>query len=102
MKLLPLISKYGIVDLMFFADFRPIRTVAGIISYTSSNDEPLTLPAKIDPSRYDPMEGYKITLKPIYPGFGNGDHFYLSDLESMIKDGRVRVFVNAQIVQEKA
>jgi hypothetical protein len=97
MKLLPLISRYGIVDLMFMVDMLPIRTVAGLISYTSSSDAPVTVPAKINSDRYDPLGGYKITLKSIYPGFGS-EHFYLSDLEGMIDDGRVRVFVNAQIV----
>ncbi len=97
MKLLPLISRYGIVDLLFMVDMRPIRTVAGLISFTSSSDLPVTVPTKINTERYDPLSGYKVSLKSIYPGFGT-EHFYLSDLETMIKDGRIRVFVNAQII----
>jgi hypothetical protein len=34
-----------------------------------------------------------VTLKPIYSGLETR-HFYISDLESLIRDGQVQVFIS--------
>ena len=88
------IEKVGIENCMFLIPMRPVRTYFGLISLTSSSDPEIVVPAKITEERYKLKDNYKITLKSVYDGFGS-DHFYMSDLESLIKSGTIEFFVRS-------
>lgn len=82
----------GIENCLFIVNMRPVRTVLGLVSYTSSNDDYVKVPAKITEKRYKIKDGYKIELKSIYPTFGS-ESFYLSDLEHIISNGYAEMYV---------
>ncbi len=86
------ILKVGIENCLFIVKMRPIRTALGLISYTSSSDEPIEVPATIIEDRYKVADNYKVRLKCIYEGFGYDD-YYLSDLESLISRGQVKFYI---------
>ena len=88
------IEKVGIENCMFLIPMRPVRTYFGLISLTSSSDPEIIVPAKITEERYKLKDNYKITLKSVYDGFGS-DHFYISDLESLISSGTIEFFVRS-------
>ena len=94
MNLKEKIEKAGIENCMFLTPMRPIRTYFGLISLTSSSDPEIIVPAKITEERYKLKDNYKITLKSVYDGFGS-NHFYISDLESLIKSGTIEFFVRS-------
>ena len=85
------IYKIGIENCMFIAGFQPVCSILGLISYTSSSDEYIDLPATIVEDRYEIKDGYKITLKCMVPGFGK-KHFYQMDLISMINQNYVKLY----------
>lgn len=94
MKLIETIKKNGIENCLFLVPMKPVRTVFGLISYTTSSDEDFVVPAEISEERYNVDKNYKITLKSIYKGFGE-EHFYIMDLEQLIDQGTVQFFVRA-------
>ena len=94
MNLKEKIEKAGIENCMFLIPMRPVRTYFGLISLTSSSDPEIIVPAKITEERYKLKDNYKITLKSVYDGFGS-DHFYISDLESLIESGTIEFFVRS-------
>lgn len=94
MNLKEKIENAGIENCMFLVPMRPVRTYFGLISLTSSSDPEIVVPAKITEERYKLKDNYKITLKSVYDGFGS-DHFYISDLEILIKSGTIEFFVRA-------
>ena len=94
MNLKEKIENAGIDNCMFLVPMRPVRTYFSLISLTSSSDPEIIVPAKITEERYKLKDNYKITLKSVYDGFGY-DHFYISDLESLIKSGTIEFFVRS-------
>lgn len=90
MSLQEKIKDAGIDNILFLVPMKPVRSLLWI-HYTSSDDEEVLVPAKICESRYKVSEGYKITLKSIYPRFGK-ESFYISDLTLLIKNGTVQIF----------
>jgi len=86
MELKDKIKEVGVENCLFIFPFRPIRTVMGLIAYTSSNDEEADLPAVINEERYKIEDGYKITLQCTVPGFGK-KHLYQTDLKALIERG---------------
>ena len=87
-----LIEKAGVENCIFLVPMRPVRTYFGLISLTDSSDPEIIVPCKITEERYKLKDNYKITLKSIYDGFGS-EHYYVSDLESLIKGGVIEFFV---------
>jgi len=81
------IEKHGEDNVLFMVPMRPIRTLC-FIAYTTSSDEPVTVPAKIENLAYE----NKVTLKSVYEGFGK-KRFYKQDLCEMIKSGVVEYYV---------
>jgi len=96
MNIVEKIEEVRIENCMFLVPMRPLDTYFGFISFTSSNDTEVIVPAKIDEDRYKVNENYKITLKSIYPKFGK-ENFYTSDLESMIESGIIQFFVKPNL-----
>lgn len=92
------ISLYGHSGVKFFVPMRPVRSVLGI-GYTSSSDPEFPVLCEIVTDRYKPEEEYKIEIKSVYEGFGK-DSFYVSDFESMIRAGRVKMFIDASKIKE--
>lgn len=90
------ILEVGVENCMFIVPMKPVQTVFGLFAYTSSDDPDFDVPAVINEDRYPVEKGYKITLKSTYEKFGK-QHFYLSDLEHMINDGRVKFFVQQKL-----
>lgn len=86
-----LVAEHGAENVMFISKVSPLRKVM-MISYTSSSDKEIDMLCRIDEERYKVKEGYKITLRPIYDGFAH-EHYYQSDLESLIKEGRVTLLL---------
>ena len=94
MNLKEKIEKAGIEKCMFLVPMRPVRTYFGLISLTSSSDPEIIVPAKITEERYKLKDNYKITLKSVYDSFGK-EHYYVSDLESLISSGTIEFFVRS-------
>lgn len=87
-----IIEKIGVENITFLVPCRPVRTAFGLIAYTSSEDKEQTIPCTICEDRYKVKDNYKITLKPIYLGW-ESHSFYISDLEHMIDDKRVKMMI---------
>ncbi len=94
MELKEFIEKNGKENCLFLLPMKEIRTFLGFIKYRSSSDPDIIVPCKINEDEYKISDNYKITLKSIYPQFGK-EHFYISDLENMIKNGDVELYVKA-------
>jgi hypothetical protein len=82
-------------DFAFLVLMRPINQML-FITYRSSKDPLFLFPVlcEITEDRYKVAEGYKITLRAIEPfteQFGE-EHFYQSDLRSLIANGSIRLF----------
>ena len=92
MNLIETIKNNGIENCLFLVPMKPVRTVFGLISYTTSSDEDVVVPAEITEDRYNINDNFKITLKSMYNGFGQ-EHFYVMDLEQLINQGTVQFFV---------
>jgi hypothetical protein len=90
-QLQKIINENGIENVMFMVPMKPIRTMS-FISYTSSQDDDVIVPCKINEDRYKINERYKITLESIYPQFGK-EHFYQGDLVYLIEKDIIKVFV---------
>jgi len=86
------ILEAGIENCMFIIPMRKLNNVFGLICYTSSSDPEQSIPAIIVETRYKVHKNYKITLKGMYEGFGE-NHYYIDDLQSMITDGRVIMYI---------
>lgn len=95
MNLFDKINEAGVENCVFLVPMRPVRTLM-LISYTSSSDPEYLVPATISEERYKLKDEYKTTLKSIYPEFGK-EHFYLSDLELMIKQGTIQFLIKQKI-----
>lgn len=85
------IEKHGIENCLFLVPMRPLKSIF-FMTYTSSNDDPVLVPAKINEDIYQLENNYKITLESIYDEFGRR-HYYISDLEHLIKDNIASLFV---------
>lgn len=92
MKIKELVNQVGVGGVLIMIGMQPTRKL-WFVKYTSSNDDYMLIPTKITEERYKVKDGYKITLKPIYPGFSE-QHFYQSDLELMIENKDVKIFIN--------
>jgi len=87
-----IIGRYGVENIYFLLELKPLNNFLGI-KYTTSSDPDILSICRIDESRYKVSEGYKITVKPLHPGIQTR-HFYQTDLESMIKDGQITLLLD--------
>jgi len=87
--LVKLIKKHGVENLQFKMKSRPIRNVLGL-GYTTSSDKEVEVMCQVSEDRYQVNENYKITLAPFNSGFSK-EHFYQSDLISLIRRGSVSI-----------
>jgi hypothetical protein len=86
MDIAALALEYGAANLRFFRPMSRLQ-MAGIIPGIAfcSHDAPRDrVECVVDESRYRVIDNYKITLRAVDPRYGS-DHFYISDLESMIQ-----------------
>lgn len=99
--LIAIANEYGVKNLRFFIPMRPLEMMGIIpgIAFKSSGTPEEIVECEIDESRYEVADNYKITLKAIEDPetatklFGK-EHYYISDLESLIeRDERFRIFV---------
>ena len=88
--LLNIIKKEGVDKILFNVPMRPLHTELGFVSFITSSDDAITLPCKINTERYDPMEGYKITVECLVKGYGT-EHFYLTDFVQLLNKGIVEI-----------
>lgn len=84
-ELMKIIKMEGIENIRFNIPMKPIHKILGI-AYSTSTDEDVIVPCKISTERYNPLEGYKITMESLIKGFGR-DHYYLSDFVNLIRKG---------------
>jgi hypothetical protein len=91
-----LIAKHGKEKVRALIDLRPVRTIL-FISYTTSSDPTIPVLCEVDETRYEVDEGYKIGWKPItgYDAVFSKETFYQSDFDRMVKDGRIKLYVEA-------
>lgn len=85
-----LIQQHGVDKLRFEVALRPVRRF--IFNYTSSNDPEVKVLCKIVEERYKLKDNYKIELRAENQTFGK-QAFYLTDLNSLINHGSIRVFI---------
>ena len=85
------IKSEGIDKIIFHVPMRPLHGISGLpVAYTTSSDELEVVPCKINTSRYDPFEKYKISMESMVPGYGT-EHYYLMDFASMIGRGQISI-----------
>lgn len=87
------IENAGVDNCLFIVNMRPLHTLLGL-KYKRGDDEYVPVPAVIDESRYKIKDNYKITLVAAYVIFGS-EHYYISDLENMIKKGQASFFIRS-------
>lgn len=90
-KLTQKIITAGVNNVSFMVPMRPLNNIMGII-HTCSSDEEVVVKCHISEERYPVINDYKITLEADDPNYGH-DHFYTSDLGSLIKDGTIEMVV---------
>lgn len=83
--LMKAIKLEGVENIIFNIPMRPVHSFMGM-GFTTSSDEKVVVPCKINTERYDPAEGYKITMESMINGFGR-ESFYVSDFVSLIREG---------------
>lgn len=84
-------KKIEVSKCLFLFPMRPLRNIM-FITYTSSSDEMVTIPCTISEEKYKVKDGYKVTLKSIYPGFGK-EHVYISDLCNLLNNGYCKLYI---------
>jgi hypothetical protein len=94
-----LILLNGIENNLFMVPMQPLRRFLGI-GYKSSSDESFIVPCKITEKRYKISDDYKISLESIIPGFGI-EHYYICDLEKLIIEESVKIFVRQKLVEHE-
>ncbi len=92
MNLKDRILEVGIENCLFMVPMRPLHSILGIFSYKSSDSEYKLVPCVINEERYKVEDNYKITLECLYPTYGK-EHFYLCDLESLIRSNHIGFYV---------
>lgn len=97
--LVALAQEFGIKNIRIFAPMRPLEMIGFIpgIAFKSSDSEEKVVECEIDESRYKVKDNYKITLKsidkPDNGAFFGKEHYYISDLNSIIgRDDRYSVY----------
>ena len=94
MNLIAKIKQIGVENCMFLVPMLPVHSFIRV-SFTTSSDETTVVSAVVD-EIYEIEEDYKINLKSTDPKFGK-QHFYVSDLEHMIKDGKIQMFSKVEL-----
>lgn len=87
----------GVENVLFMVPMRPLRSALfGLFRFTSSEDPEVTVPARITEERYEIADNYKIQVEATWELFGR-ESFYISDLQSMIRDGRIQMFIKTSV-----
>jgi len=95
MSLTKIISNHP-ENFLFIIDSKKLRSFLGIFNFTVSGDPEFPVPYIIDEHRYKLKDNYKIELKSIYDGFER-HIFYISDLESIIRNGDIKFCERKQL-----
>lgn len=97
-KIATLVANFGIKNIVVRASDRPVHTFAGLISFTTSSDEPVEVTRGLTDRRYDPVEDYKIELEATeVDGLRFGfQSYYTLDFDLLWREGHVRVFTIGQ------
>lgn len=80
-------AEYGVRNIRIFQPMSRLQ-YAGLIpgiAFRTSDTPRDCVECEINESRYRVADGYKITLRALDPAYGC-DHYYQSDLESLIRD----------------
>ncbi len=77
--------------LLFFIKTRPLRRCM-FVTYTSSNDDVVVVPAKVDIDRLIERGDYQVNLIPLDNSFAP-QKYYRLDLESLIESGRMDMYI---------
>jgi hypothetical protein len=75
---------------LFMMNMRPVRHFM-MVTYKSSNDKEMQVPAFAIEGRYKFTDQYKIEFKALNEGFGT-ETFYVSDLVQMINKGQIQMY----------
>lgn len=96
MSIVDVIKENGIENVRVLINMKPIRNYFGFISMTSSSDPDILMLCEIVEDRYKVAKDYKITLQSIeqIKGIHGREHYYISDLNHIIKDGQAQILVN--------
>jgi hypothetical protein len=93
MDLKSIVKKYGKENLTFIVQMSKVHKCL-FMTYTNHDDPKESVPCKIEESRYKLEDGYKVELVPTIDGYSRRETFYQSDLESIIRDGHVKVLID--------
>lgn len=91
MNIQEIIKKYGVENVFVEIKSKKLHRCL-FLTYTTS-DEAKSKICHINEDRYKISEDYKITLAPDDKNFAK-HHYYISDLNSIIDSGHVRVFIS--------
>jgi len=92
------IEENGPEKVRLLIPMRPVHSVFGIFGFTSTeNAESLMLCSPVF-DRYERGGNYKIEVQAEVPEFGRRS-FYVSDLNSLVQDGNIRVFIEENAVE---
>lgn len=89
--ILELIKQHGASNLRFAMMMRIPRSFM-FMKYTNTNDPEFLQICRISEERYKLKDNYKISLQPENAEIST-EHFYISDLNQLVNQGTVRVFV---------
>lgn len=89
-----LAATYGVENLRFTLKEKPVHSV-GLIAYTVGDDIDVEGEFEVSEERYKVATGYKIGFKHAIVGqyVLSPRAYYISDLESLIREGRASVRV---------
>ena len=85
-----LVKKYGKKNVIFGLPMA--KSTLSLLLTNKKDIETKEILCEIVETRYKVSEGYKIELAPINTNFNN-ETLYQSDLESIIRDGHLKVYV---------
>lgn len=94
MNLLDLLKTVGNDNVSFLLPMSRLHFVPVIgLAYTTSSDPQQNIICKISEDKYKLSDNYKTTLVSTTEGYGQ-KHFYISDLESLIREGTFKIFLD--------
>ena len=97
---LNMVAEVGRDNVVVLMDGHPLHEMF-FIAYTSSSDTPIpNVPFVIDEDRHKLKDGHKVGFRPLCEGIAR-ENFYVSDFEALVKQGHVRLLIDAQYLALK-
>jgi hypothetical protein len=100
-NLLKAVEQYGVNRIRALLPLRPVRSVFGMIAYTTSSDPEVYVLCEITEERYKLADNYKVGFRPLPDYQPNGrEHarrdYYISDFNAMLRDGGALLLIQPE------